>query len=87
VKQDGTLDNMGIVDNCTHLGCTFPWNELDQQFQCPCHGSRYSADGAVVRAPAPLPLKLVHVALKPPHAVHARGFTPRFQPFPGSPYY
>jgi cytochrome b6-f complex iron-sulfur subunit len=61
VKQDGTLDSVGIVDNCTHLGCTFPWNEIDQQFQCPCHGSLYSPDGSVVRGPAPLPLKLVHV--------------------------
>lgn len=64
VKQDGTLDPMGIVDNCTHLGCTFPWNETDEQFQCPCHGSRYSADGSVLRGPAPLPLKLVRVAVK-----------------------
>ena len=64
VKEDGTLENAGIVDNCTHLGCTFPWNEIDQQFQCPCHGSRYSADGSVLRGPAPLPLKLVHVAVR-----------------------
>lgn len=58
VKADGTLDRMGIVDNCTHLGCTFPWNPTDQQFQCPCHGSRYAPDGTVVRGPAVLPLKL-----------------------------
>lgn len=64
VKQDGTIDSMGIVDNCTHLGCTFPWNETDQQFQCPCHGSLYSPDGSVVRGPAPLPLKLVRVDVK-----------------------
>lgn len=62
VKEDGTLDSIGIVDNCTHLGCTFPWNPTDQQFQCPCHGSRYAPDGTVVRGPAPLPLKIVHVA-------------------------
>jgi cytochrome b6-f complex iron-sulfur subunit len=63
VKEDSTIDNIGIVDNCTHLGCTFPWNPLDQQFQCPCHGSRYAPDGSVVRGPAPLPLKIVKVSV------------------------
>ncbi len=63
VKEDHTLDNIGILDNCTHLGCTFPWNPNDQQFQCPCHGSRYAPDGTVIRGPAPLPLKLFHVAV------------------------
>lgn len=63
VNEDSSLDQIGIVDNCTHLGCTFPWNPLDQQFQCPCHGSRYAPDGAVVRGPAPLPLKIVQVAI------------------------
>ncbi|AUT03299.1 cytochrome b6-f complex iron-sulfur subunit 1 [Nostoc sp. CENA543] len=64
VREDGTLDNVGIVNNCTHLGCTFPWNSVDQQFQCPCHGSRYDAQGAVERGPANRPLKLVHVQVK-----------------------
>lgn len=64
VNEDGTLNNTGIVNNCTHLGCTFPWNEIDRQFQCPCHGSRYSADGSVIRGPAPLPLQLVRVAVQ-----------------------
>ena len=64
IQSDGSLSPMGIVDNCTHLGCTFPWNANDQQFQCPCHGSLYDPDGKVVRGPAPLPLKIVHVAVK-----------------------
>jgi cytochrome b6-f complex iron-sulfur subunit len=36
---------------------------MEQQFQCPCHGSRYTADGSVVRGPAPLPLKIVNVVV------------------------
>ncbi|MEG3899531.1 MULTISPECIES: cytochrome b6-f complex iron-sulfur subunit [unclassified Microcoleus] len=61
VKEDRTLDSIGIVDNCTHLGGAWPWNPMDRQFQCPCHGSRYAPDGTVVRGPAPLPLKIVQV--------------------------
>jgi cytochrome b6-f complex iron-sulfur subunit len=64
VQDDGTLRPEGIVNNCTHLGCTFPWNPVDGQFQCPCHGSRYTEDGTVVRGPANLPLKLVHVEVE-----------------------
>jgi len=63
VKADQTLDKIGLVDVCTHLGCTFPWNSNDQEFQCPCHGSRYHPDGSVARGPAPLPLKIVRVAV------------------------
>ncbi|MEL6321107.1 MAG: cytochrome b6-f complex iron-sulfur subunit [Cyanobacteria bacterium J06626_14] len=64
VMDDGRLDTIGIVNNCTHLGCTFPWNAVEQQFQCPCHGSRYGPDGIVVRGPANRPLKIVHVMVK-----------------------
>ncbi|NJL54849.1 MAG: cytochrome b6-f complex iron-sulfur subunit [Leptolyngbyaceae cyanobacterium RM2_2_4] len=64
VTEANTLDAIGIVDNCTHLGCTFPWNGVEQQFQCPCHGSRFASDGSVVRGPADRPLKLVHVLVE-----------------------
>jgi cytochrome b6-f complex iron-sulfur subunit len=64
VQEDGALHPWGIVDNCTHLGCTFPWNGNDQQFQCPCHGSRYDQEGRVVRGPAPLPLQLTHIRVE-----------------------
>jgi cytochrome b6-f complex iron-sulfur subunit len=61
VTEKGELHPWGIVDNCTHLGCTFPWNANENQFQCPCHGSLYDAEGRVLRGPAPLPLRLTHV--------------------------
>lgn len=64
VQDNKTLGSMGIVDNCTHLGCTFPWNGTAEQFQCPCHGSRFAADGSVERGPADRPLKLVQVQVK-----------------------
>ncbi len=41
---------------CTHLGCTPRWVPTDKRFECPCHGSQYSVDGANIAGPAPLPL-------------------------------
>ncbi len=40
-----------ISSICTHLGCIVYSTETG--FQCPCHGSRYNADGKVVGGPAP----------------------------------
>ena len=41
---------------CTHLGCYFAWNQSSERFECPCHGSIFSADGKVLGGPAPRPL-------------------------------
>ncbi len=62
VKEDGkTIEDFGINAVCTHLGCVVPWNQAENKFMCPCHGSQYNNQGKVVRGPAPLSLAIGHV--------------------------
>jgi cytochrome b6-f complex iron-sulfur subunit len=35
------------------MGCTPDWVGEDGKFECPCHGSQYTARGEVVEGPAP----------------------------------
>ncbi|MCB9734345.1 MAG: Rieske 2Fe-2S domain-containing protein [Deltaproteobacteria bacterium] len=59
-KPDGGL--VALSMECTHMGCDVDWEKKDQQFVCPCHGSRFSADGAVTEGPADEPLKQYSVS-------------------------
>lgn len=45
--------NQGLVAYsliCPHLGCTV--EKADEGYQCPCHGSRFDAQGGLVHGPA-----------------------------------
>ena len=41
---------------CPHLGCPYAWQPQLKQFLCPCHGSFFTASGALAAGPAPRPL-------------------------------
>ena len=49
-EPTGALRALSAV--CTHLGCLVGWNNAEQSWDCPCHGSRYAPDGAVINGPA-----------------------------------
>ena len=49
---------------CTHLGC-ITRETTEGDFICPCHGSRFSAAGAVTAGPAPSGLRYLEVSFAP----------------------
>jgi cytochrome b6-f complex iron-sulfur subunit len=60
VNKEGNIEKYGLNAVCTHLGCVVPWNNAENKFMCPCHGSQYNAEGKKIRGPAPLSLALAH---------------------------
>jgi glycine/D-amino acid oxidase-like deaminating enzyme/nitrite reductase/ring-hydroxylating ferredoxin subunit len=52
--EQGQLHERSAV--CTHLGCIVHFNDAEQSWDCPCHGSRFDCKGEVLNGPASSPL-------------------------------
>jgi cytochrome b6-f complex iron-sulfur subunit len=44
---------MALYKVCTHLGCLYGWNNQENKFICPCHGSQFQKNGDYIEGPAP----------------------------------
>ncbi|MFI7670559.1 FAD-dependent oxidoreductase [Nocardia sp. NPDC049526] len=47
---DGATTEVSAV--CPHLGGIVRWNDAEQSWDCPLHGSRFAADGTLLEGPA-----------------------------------
>ena len=60
--EDGGF--LALHRQCTHLGCSVPWDEARGRFACPCHASAFDLRGEVLAPPAPRPLDLFAVRIE-----------------------
>lgn len=55
---------LALSRQCTHLGCTVPWEADQERFVCPCHASAFDARGDVLSPPAPRALDLMPIRIE-----------------------
>lgn len=47
----------GKAHRCPHMGCRLEWNEDEESWDCPCHGSRFDCHGELLDNPAQIDKK------------------------------
>lgn len=55
---------IALSRTCTHLGCALSWNDKEEKFICPCHGSTFDRTGVVLTPPAIRPLDFYPVRIE-----------------------
>jgi len=50
-----------VNPSCTHMNCDVAWNNSEQSWDCPCHGSRFSIEGKMLTGPADHDLEKIEV--------------------------
>ncbi|MFZ4847964.1 MAG: ubiquinol-cytochrome c reductase iron-sulfur subunit [Caldilinea sp.] len=49
---------------CTHLGCLYKWEQANNRFECPCHGSKFTREGYFIEGPAPRSLDKFAISIE-----------------------
>ena len=57
VVRTGTTTATVLSSVCTHDGCAVSYSQSANDFQCPCHGSKFALSGQVTQGPATQALK------------------------------
>lgn len=64
VHREGDGAIRAYAARCTHLGCRID-RVVGDEVVCPCHGSRFRADGSVAAGPATRPLAAMRIEPDP----------------------
>lgn len=80
VYRDETGELHALSASCTHMGCPVAWNSAEKSWDCPCHGSRFDVDGAVLHGPAKSALPARELEFQPTPDRLTAGRLPRAKP-------
>lgn len=64
ISRISETELIALYWKCPHLGCTVPFEESQDLFVCPCHGSVYDKTGQNIAGPAPRPMDYMRVEIR-----------------------
>lgn len=56
LKRVSSIEMKAFSGKCTHSGCGIDFIKADNNFNCSCHGSKFTTEGTVINGPANLQL-------------------------------